>query len=207
MSTREALYSLLEEAFNAWLHLDPEAPPKLAPLHSKVLHIRVVGIGLDMFVVPGPDGVHIYPELETPADCTISGSPLAMARLGRADRGQDELFAGRVKIDGDTDIGHRFGDILGQVDIDWTEQLATLVGDIPAQYAGDRVKSSADWLQQAGFTLQQDLAEYLKEEVRLCPNPLEVQEFYAGVDELRDAMARLEARVRRLQTTRDEAVK
>jgi ubiquinone biosynthesis protein UbiJ len=201
MSTREAFYALIESAFNTWVRMDPEAMPKLVPLHGKVIRIRVLGLGLDLFAVPGPDGVHIYPDLEIPADCTLTGAPLAMARLGKNERGQDELFAGRVRIEGETEIGHRFGDILGRVDIDWTEQFAALIGDIPAQSAGDRVKGSVGWLQQAGMTLRQDIAEYLQEEARLCPTRIEVEDFQGGVDELRDGVERLEARIRRLRST------
>ncbi len=204
MSTREALFALLESAFNTWVRLDPEALPKLAPLHSKVIRIQVLGLGLDLFAVPGPDGVHFYPELEAPADCTLAGTPLALARLGQGERSQDELFSGRVSISGDTEVGHRFGDILGQVDIDWTEQFAGVFGDIPAQTAGERLRSSAAWWRQAADILRQDLAEYLQEEARLSPSRLEVEDFQAGVEQLRDDLARMEARVARLKTSKDK---
>jgi len=202
MSTREALFALIETAFNTWVRLDPEASPRLAPLHGKVICIRVLGFGLELYLIPGPDGVQIYPELDSPADCTLAGTPLALARLGKGERGQDELFAGRVSITGDTELGHRFGDILGRVDIDWTEQLAAIVGDIPAQSAGDRLKGTGEWLTQVSDTLRQDLGEYLQEEARLTPPRLEAEDFFADVDRLRDDLARLEARVARLLAQR-----
>jgi ubiquinone biosynthesis protein UbiJ len=198
MSTREAFFALIETAFNHWMLLDPEAMPKLAPLHGKVIRIQVLGVGLELYLVPGPDGMHVYPELDAPPDCSLSGPPLALARLGKVGGGQDELFAGRVRIEGDTEVGHRFGDILGGVDIDWAEQLSGLMGDIPAQAASDRLKATGGWLREAGDTLYANLGDYLQEEARLCPSRAEVEDFFAGVDALRDDLARLEARIQRL---------
>jgi ubiquinone biosynthesis protein UbiJ len=203
MSTREAFFALIESAFNRWMRLDPEAMPRLAPLHGKVIRIQVLGLGLELYLVPGPDGMQVYPELDAPPDCSLSGPPLALARLGKVGGGQDELFAGRVRIDGDTEVGHRFGDILGQVDIDWAEQLSGLMGDIPAQAASDRLKSTGGWLREAGDTLYENLGDYLQEEARLCPSRAEAEDFFEAVDALRDDLARLEARIQRLLTRRE----
>jgi ubiquinone biosynthesis protein UbiJ len=44
-------------------------------------------------------------------------------------------------------------------------------------------------------TLAQDTAEYLTEESRDLPPRFEVEEFLAGVDQLRESVDRLEARI------------
>jgi ubiquinone biosynthesis protein UbiJ len=50
----------------------------------------------------------------------------------------------------------------------------------------------------AGRSLAGNVSEYLQEEGRDLPTPTEVDEFLAGVDQLRDDVERLEARLARL---------
>ena len=193
----------LETAFNEALRLDPESLRKLAALQGRVIAIDLRGTGLVLYLFPGPDGVVLLGEYAGEPDTVLSGTPLGLARLSLGDA-SGVLFAGEVTIRGDVETGQRFKAILDQLDLDWEEPLARLIGDIPAHHLGKLVRSTADWARQALETLGRNTAEYLEYEARALATREDVAEFVADVDRLRDDLARLEARLARLRRARAE---
>ena len=199
-----AAVSALEALINGYLNLDSDVRQRLARLHGKVICFDFSGFDLRLYFVPSVDRLQLHGAMEGEPDCIIRGSPLALAALGFADEKSEQLFGGRVEIQGDAGLAHRFGQILAAVDIDWEEQLSRLVGDIPAHQAGRAVKGLSDWAGKSRRALELDIGEYLQEEVRLAPHPDEVAEFVAGIDALRDDVERLQARVDRLRQRLDQ---
>ena len=191
----------LETAFNEALRLDPESLRKLAALQGRVIAIELRGTGLTLYLFPGPDGVVLLGEYAGEPDTVLSGTPLGLARLSLGDA-SGVLFAGEVTIRGDVETGQRFKAILDQLDLDWEEPLARLIGDIPAHRLGKLVRSTTDWARQALETLGRNTAEYLEYEARALATREDVAEFVADVDHLRDDVARLEARLARLRRAR-----
>src|SRR3954470_22212690 len=60
-------------------------------------------------------------------------------------------------------------------------------------------RAAAAWPKQGAESIATGLAEYLTEEKHLLVTPLQATEFVAEVDELRDAVERLDKRIERLQ--------
>ncbi len=191
-------YAALEEALNRYLDLDPDAKLQLARLHGRVIALEILGVGVTLFLVPSPKRLQVLSQVDGVPDCTLRGSPLALARLSEPERGSDRLFAGEVEIHGDTDLAHRFGKILGGMDIDWEEQLSRFTGDIVAHEVGNAARGAQRWGRDAKASLTLDLREYLQEESRILPARWEMEEFLTGVDGVRDDVERLEARIERL---------
>jgi ubiquinone biosynthesis protein UbiJ len=131
-------------------------------------------------------------------DAVISGAPWSLARVAYGgDRGA--LFAGEVEIRGDVTVGQRFEAILRGIDIDWEEQLSRLVGDVAAHQVGKLVRDTMAWGAKSAETLGRDVSEYLQEESRHLPQRDEVDAFLTAVDDLRNDVERLGARIRRLR--------
>ena len=199
MTIRDASYLALETAFNQYLALDPEISRKFAALHGSSIGIELLGTGIKLFFIPDQNGrVQILSRLEHAPDCMIRGTLPALLRSS-GDSASNQVFSGDVQIIGNTALAQKFTRLLLQVDIDLEEQLSRVTGDVIAHEVGNRVRQTSAWLQRAGKNAGLDLQEYLQEEIRVLPNPLELQNFYADVDDLRDAVERLEARVQRLQ--------
>ncbi len=188
----------LETALNQALRLDPESLRRMAALQGRVIAIELRATGLTLYLFPGPDGVVLLGEYAGEPDTVLSGTPPGLARLSLGDA-SGVLFAGEVTIRGDVETGQRFKAILDQLDLDWEEPLARLIGDIPAHRLGKLVRSTTDWARQAFETLGRNTAEYLEYEARALATREDVAEFVADVDRLRDDLARLEARVARLR--------
>jgi ubiquinone biosynthesis protein UbiJ len=198
MSIQELAYAGLEQAINHYLGLDPKARAGLAALHGSVIAFELVGLGITLYLVPGPNGIQLYPSHEGEPDCVLRGTPMALARMSDARESSDQLFAGTVEIRGDTELAHRFGKILGSMDIDWEEQLSRYTGDIIAHETGNLVRGFTQWGKRSVETLGMDLQEYLQEELRLLPVKAEIESFNAAVDRVRDGIERVEARIQRL---------
>ncbi len=59
-------------------------------------------------------------------------------------------------------------------------------------------KAAAAWPRQVAQSVAANAAEYLTEEVQLLVTPLQAADFMREVDELRDAVERLDKRIERL---------
>jgi ubiquinone biosynthesis protein UbiJ len=189
----------LEAALNRFLGLDPRSASRLSALQGRLIGLEILGLDITLYLAPGPAGIQVLGRSERPPDCMIAGSPLALARLGAARDRAGELFTGGVRVSGDAELGQAFGEILADLDIDWEEQLSRLTGDVIAHQLGRGLRELIGWTARTRNTLGQDLQEYLQEELRLLPARGEVERFQDAVDELRDDMERLEARLVRLE--------
>lgn len=200
MTIRDLALEGIEQSINGLLALDPVALQRLAMLHGRCVALQLNGLGLTLYFVPGHDGrLQLLGSIEGEPDCTLSGSPLDLVRASDETSGHRQLFAGNVRIDGDTALAQRFSEALAGLDIDWEEQLARLTGDIAAHEVGRGVRAAARQGERMREVTAANLSEYLTEEARLLPHRFEVDEFLADVDTLRDDVARLEARIALLE--------
>jgi ubiquinone biosynthesis protein UbiJ len=207
MKLPATLASNLESAFNRYLAMDPDAGTRLQPLDGRTIALELRGFDLVVCLRVADGRVSVLPEPEpdpdTEADTTLRGTPLGFARLGLGGDSTDTLFSGDVSISGDVEAGQAFKAVLDELDIDWEEQLAGITGDMVAHQLGNAARSAGSWLRQGRTTLEQDLGEYLQEELRVVPTRIEIENFIADVDRMRMDLERLEARIRRLGITGD----
>ncbi|MEJ2576201.1 MAG: SCP2 sterol-binding domain-containing protein [Gammaproteobacteria bacterium] len=193
----------LEQLLNRYVALDPDAPARFAQLHGRVVGLHLSGLEITLYLVADEAGrLQVLDRWEGEPDCLLSGSPLDLVRAGDAAGGARELFAGRVSIRGDTELGRRFGRLLAGLDVDWEEQLSRLTGDVIAHQVGRAARRSRDYLGQRRQAMERNLGEYLTEEARLLPARAEVEAWAADVDHLRDDAERLAARIERLVARR-----
>ncbi len=194
----DAALAALEAVLNRYIALDPEGAARLARLQGRLICIELEGFGARIYVLPGASDLQLFGAYEGEPDCLMRGSPLALARMGLAERKEDGLFAGEVQVEGDTGLAQAFGAFLSGLSVDWEEQFSRLVGDPVAHGVGEGLRSAGRWGRASADTLTQDLKEYLQEEARILPTQYEVQTFLDRVDTVRDDVERLAARIERL---------
>jgi ubiquinone biosynthesis protein UbiJ len=195
----------LELAFNRYLDMDPAAGARLASLDGRVIALELRGLDLMLvFRVQGQD-IAFIEEPDPKPDTVLRGTPISLARLGFG-RGNvtGTLFSGEVKISGDVETGQAFKAVLDAIDIDWEEQLARLTGDVLAHQLGNAARHTDRWLDHVRLTLEQDLSEYLQEELRVVPTRIEIENLIENIGRLGMDADRLEARVRRLLAARGD---
>lgn len=195
-----AVTASIEVALNRVLQLDEDTVARLARLQGKVIEIEFSGLDVALYLIPESEKISVYGRFEGDADTVLSGTPVALMRMGLAKHAGDVLFAGDVKISGDVELGQEFSEILDELDIDWEEHLSHLTGDLVAHKVGNVVRDIFAWGRQTADTLGQDVAEYLQEESEAVPNRDEVENYLSQVDVMRTDVDRMEARVQRLQS-------
>ena len=193
-------FSALDLALNSYLRLDANTLQRLGALAGKVIAIELRGLDLIFYLLPHAEGIRIEGAYDAGVpDASLSGAPLALARLGAAKQEKGTQFSGDVEIRGDIELGQRFKAILDDIDIDWEEHVSRITGDVLAHQMGNVARGVLAWGRNALDTVSRDVAEYLHEESRDLPTRSEVEEFLVGIDTLRSDVDRLEARVQRLQ--------
>ncbi len=199
MNLPSTLINLLEKAFNHYLSLDPLTPEKLSQLDGKVIAVELTDAGQTLcFTFTGRHVEITQIPIESP-DTVIKGSLFSLVKIGLEKPGSSSVFSSSVEVQGDSELGKQFQEILTQIDIDWEEQLSHYTGDAIAHQAGSAIRTLQDWAKQTFDTLKQNTTEYLQEESRDLPHPIEVNTFLSDVDQLRMDVDRLEARIHRLQ--------
>jgi ubiquinone biosynthesis protein UbiJ len=136
-----------------------------------------------------------------PADATLSGSPLSiLGLLGGAP--QTRLQRGEVQMGGDTELAQKFHELLGLIKPDAEEELAGLLGDVPAHQLARLARAGLNFVRRAADTGVMNAAEYLgHERADLVPRA-EGEQFLRGVDAVREGVDRAAARLENLARRR-----
>jgi ubiquinone biosynthesis accessory factor UbiJ len=132
-----------------------------------------------------------------PPDAVISGSaPALLQMLKAAGPGHKRLSA---QIRGDAEIANSYRELFAAGRPDLEEELSRWVGDMPARRLSQIAKSVRDWARRAKRIGGENIAEYLQEEGRDLISKPELEEFLRGVDDVREAIDRIEARLGRIE--------
>jgi len=199
MSIRDLALQGIESSLNALIELDGNAAARLARMHGRVIAIALRGTRITFYFVPDDRGrLQVYGRHEGEPDALIEGSPLDLMRASDKQTGSAQLFAGHVTLHGDTELAHRFSEILGALHVDWEEELSKHVGDVSAHEIGRAARGLQAEGRRIGRITAQNLSEYLTEETRLLPHRYEFEAWQEDVETLRDDLERLAARVQLL---------
>ncbi len=138
------------------------------------------------------------------ADLRILGGPFSLLRFA-ASKDQEEMVLGKeVILHGDTALAARLQKILSGMDIDFEELLARRIGDIPAHALMRGMHDVGERFRETGSALAADLSEYLRYEAALVARQSEGERFVQGVEDMRDDIDRLEARIALLENASAE---
>ena len=198
MLIKPLLTGALETAINRYLRLDPNSHLMLAPLVGKVIAITLEPLNETVYLCPTADGIQCLDYTTKPADTRITGSPWALGFMGLSANPMRSIFAGSVKIEGDTQTGRKFQNLFAKLDIDLEAKLAHYTGQPFAQNIGQLFRSGQHWTKDAVETFRLNLAEFLQEETRELPSAQEIDIYFRQVDELRTDFDRLCSRIERL---------
>lgn len=198
MDTLEALFRPLTTLINRQIKATTPARELCAELDDKVIAVRVKDTALAIYFCVYPDEIALFGDFDGEPDVVIAGSILELARLPGTS-GEEALRGGSLELTGDAEVAQAFQKLLryGRPDIE--EELSGIIGDVAAHRLGVIARSVGNWGKEAGLTLRQNITEYLQEERRDLPSRYEVEVFTGNVDALRDDVARLEARLNRLE--------
>jgi ubiquinone biosynthesis accessory factor UbiJ len=195
------LTRIIDNIVNRGLPRSPRARELVTQLKG-----RSVAIAIDGFarVRVESDGMLLHVATASgaaAADATLCGGPLALLALMRPGA-QGVVQRGAVTISGDGQLAEQFQELARLLQPDFEEELSLLIGDVPAHQLARWTGSGGRWLRNAAHTTFVNAAEYLAHErADLVPRQ-EGEQFLHGVDAVREAVDRLEARLTLLERRR-----
>lgn len=199
MNAPSVLCGAAEIALNRYLRLEPAVLAECAQLSGRWMQVTLNPPDLSLALEFMADGVRVVPDPPAAADVKISGTPLAFAGALRQLGGKTGGAPAGLTIEGKAELLDRFRGMLLRVGFDPEEWLAPLLGGVTAHRAVEGLKRLFDWSRGSTRRLADHGAEYLREESYDLARGRDVEAWMADVDDARDALERLEARVRRLE--------
>jgi len=201
MDALEALLRPVASVLNRNIQAVTPARELCNDLSGRVVAVRVRDTALAAWFVIHDDALELLATYEHDPDVTIEGSLLTLARMaGESD--QTAVRYGDVSLSGDAETAAAFQKLLSYAKPDIEEELSGVVGDVAAHRLGEIARGLGRWGRDASATMGANVREYLQEESREAPSRYEIERFGSRVNTLRDDVARLEARIKRLQDAR-----
>jgi ubiquinone biosynthesis protein UbiJ len=132
---------------------------------------------------------------DTEADATIKLTPDLLTRLP---------FEGKAAFrsaptEGDAELLSAFNDVFQNMTWDAEADLSKVFGPVVGFRLAEAGRSFTGWLNQATTDTAKTLTEYATHENPMLASPLDIRHFNTEVDTLRDDVARLEARLTKLE--------
>lgn len=188
----------LEKLLNQALRLDTNSFQPLNRLAGKSVNVELTGLSLTFTFFPETEGIAVLGNYAGETDAYIQSPPFTLLNLLLNNQSTFNNYTD-VIVSGDINVAQQLLQILQGLDIDWEEQLAQRLGDVPAHSLGTLMRRGQHYVNDQLTNLQYYLSEYLQEEARHLPAPAEIEVFLNGVDILREDVERLEQRVRNLR--------
>ncbi len=195
-------YSLkaLQKAMNKALALDESMPEKIQQLNGRVLEIIISPLALNFYIQFSDKEIKLLEQYSKAADTVIHSSPIGLIRLSLLPASKARsLFNDNIRISGDVELGQNVKKLFDSLDIDWEAHLAYFTGDVVAHKVGSLFRRGKRFAHQFQDSMQQNVTEYLQEEVRLCPSKEELDDFFNDIDDLALSVERLEAKLSQIK--------
>ncbi|PWY55766.1 hypothetical protein DGG96_08095 [Legionella qingyii] len=194
-------YSLkaLQIAINKAAKLDELMPARLKALDNKTIEIIISPLNVNFFIHFKDGEIILLDCYDREADTVIHSNPLGLIRLSLLPASKARsLFNDKIRMTGDTELGQQVKKLFDEMDIDWEGHLAHFTGDVVAHQIGSFVRKGMAFKKKLNESLQQNVSEYLQEELRVMPTKYELEDFFVAVDELSLSVERLQAHVNQL---------
>jgi len=145
---------------------------------------------------PQPPSLHVSaPVTDATYDVTIRASASAASAFLQ---GGQAAAMKHVKIDGDAEFASTIARLAEHLRWEPEEDLAQLIGDAPAHQLAEHARATLAQARRSGQSLLESVAEYFLDENPQLVRQGSLDQMRSELVSLRDALARLEKRIERL---------
>jgi ubiquinone biosynthesis protein UbiJ len=206
MPATAAWLASVEAVLNRYIDASAQARALAQRLQGTSLQVDIEGVtriragvaGGRLALLTGDGAAAASPASTAAADATISGTPPALLALLEGGVRRDPARPA-AQIRGDAEIANLYRELITAARPDLEEELARVIGDFPARRVSQLARRGLELARRMRRTARQNIGEYLQEESRDLVNNTELEEFLRGVDGVREAADRIEARLARLE--------
>ena len=194
------LAAMLESAINRLLELDDDSPARMERLEGRMLRLDIEGMGISLFFAFNGRQVEVGTGSEYEPDTEISGSPFALFAMAVPDGvGSWEAPESRVTITGDANLARDLERLFSRLDPDWEGRLSRIFGDVWGHQVAAGLRAGAEQAKVSAENAGEMFSEYMQQTQSPVMRHEDLEEFAQAVDETRDSLDQLEARVRRME--------
>ncbi|HET8897748.1 MAG TPA: SCP2 sterol-binding domain-containing protein [Rhodanobacteraceae bacterium] len=188
---------LLQAALNRALALDPATREQLSKLDGRSVEAHLRGPNLRLRIAVNDGRLDVGPPTD---DATLRVSATPASLLAMALDRDAQLAPGSLEISGDAQLARQVEKLLAGFEPDVEAALSGRLGATAGVPLARGLAGLVAGLKRYGREAVEDAAAWLRDEAELTPAPAEVGDFLDAVDGLDERLARLEARLRRLET-------
>jgi ubiquinone biosynthesis protein UbiJ len=193
----------IENLLNRNLPRSPRAQELCAQLAGQRVRIEARGLGWVLVAECLATSIRLTKNDMEPVAAEISGSLMSLSALAGT-HPEEVIRRGDVIIRGDAEVAQKFRELAMLLKPDVEEELSRLIGDSPAHQALRLVRAATRFGRRAATTSVRNVADYLAHERRDLVPRAEAEDFYRGVERLREDLDRLEARARILEQAEED---
>jgi len=165
-----------------------------------LLKLELEGVGINLFFSFTDQCVDVGVTADDEPDTTISGSLVALVSMavpeGGGNWGRPES---RVNISGDATLARDLERLFSRLDPDWEGTLSRLFGDVLGHQLASGMRTGAEQAREAASNAGDMVSEFLQRGDGPLVQVADIKTFADAVDETRDAVERLEARIKLMQ--------
>lgn len=180
---KQAFCAFVEIIANKALSLDDNAEKILQPLQQKSLTLLIDEFEFPLTILIDRGKLSII-ACKLSTDCVIQTSVKALPKLKQGDQITSLIKSGELDIVGDVKIAQQFAAVAETLNIDWQQQLALRIGDVPAFKLSKFGQFIIKKLTFAKQQIDQDSTEYLLHEKQLLVTGSKINQFNQQVVEL-----------------------
>jgi ubiquinone biosynthesis protein UbiJ len=178
-------------ALNHLLERERWAREKLAPFAGEVVEVRGPPLPALRFTIMSDGRVKAG---GTEPSLVVTLTPEVLAALAR---GRDHALR-TIEVSGNAQLANEVMFLARYLRWDAEEDLSRLLGDVAAHRLAQLGRDFLAWQSDAAKRLAETAADYAADESRILLRKAELASFAGEVITLRDAIGRLEQRIRRL---------
>ena len=183
-------------ALNHVLRSAPLAMERLRPHAGRTVAVHVGPVTLAFTIQTTGEVTAAMPAASRDLDVHVS--PFLVPRLAA----REEAAFREVRMQGDPALAEEISFLARHLTWDAEEDLARVIGDIPAHRVASGARAVGEWGRDASVRVAQGAAEYWTEESPLIASRVKVESFVQGVRDLADAIERLEKRIDAIGTSK-----
>ena len=184
-------------SINHLLKGSPWALERLVAHAGKSIALRFGPIPLQYTI--GPTGELSSASADGKADVTIELKPTLFMRT----LGEGRSALNDATISGDTALAQTLAYIAQNLNWDFEEDLSKVVGDMAAFRIGSSLRNIRSWAKQSAGSFLTMSKDFWTEERPTIAKRADLEKFVSDVDELRDAVERLEKRLEMATTNKN----
>jgi len=194
------LAAMLETGINRILALDEGSAQRLERLDDRMLRLDLEGLGITLFFAFSGRRVEVGTGSKFEPDTTVRGSPFALFSMAAPNEAARWGEAGsRVTISGDATLARDLEQLFSRLDPDWEGRLSRLLGDVWGHQVASGLRAGADQFRESAGAAGDMFREYVKDPRGPVARADELAEFNSAVDEAREEVDRLAARLDALE--------